>query len=85
MFHWEELIRAFSAYSVIIATIVPAMVHQSEMTGLLSQLTVSMIIILGQIMQLYGALELPSQLLLQVLIPNQLGLPHLQWRFSSMG
>jgi len=82
---WEELIRACSAYSVITVTIEHVLVLQLEMIGLLSWPTVSMIIVLGQIMQPYNALDLPSHLLLQALLLNQLGPPPLQWRFSSVG
>ncbi len=69
---WEELIRACSASFVITVTTEPILVTQLEMIGLLSWLMISMIIILGQIMQLYDALDLPSHLLLQALLLNQL-------------
>jgi len=85
MSHCEEHTRACSAYSVITVITEPVQVHQLEMIGRLSPLTVSMTIVLGQTMQLYNALELLSQPQLQALLLNQLGLHPPQWRFLSVG
>jgi len=68
---WEEPIRAYSAYSVIIVTTEPAPVTQLETIGLVSQLMISMITVLDQIMQPLDAQDLRSQLLLGILPLNQ--------------
>jgi len=85
MSFWEEPIRAYSTYSVMIVTTKPALVTQLETIGLVSQLMISMITVLDQIMQPLDAQDLPSQLLLGILPLNQLGPHPLQWRISSVG
>jgi len=77
----QSLLHIFCHY----LTTKPTLVTQLGTIGLVSQLMISMITILDQIMQPLDAQDLCSQLLLGILPLNQRGLHPLQWRISSMG